>query len=77
MSAQEQSKREIKMPRGLPLVVDPEVAMVLEFMQSNIQTKKLIKVAAAVNNLAEPLWGHVITDPIPWDRLIPISFADD
>lgn len=76
MSNQIQDKKEIKMPRGLPLMVDPEVAMVLEFMQSNIQTRKLIKVASAVNRLAEPLWGHLATDPIPWDRLITISFQD-
>ncbi len=70
----EQSKIEIKLPQCLPLVVDSEVAMVIEFMQSNIKAKKLIRIAKAVNDLAIPVWGHLHDDPINWERLIPISF---
>jgi hypothetical protein len=74
MSTQTQGKKKINMPQGLLLVVDPEIAMVIEFMQSNVQAKKLIRIAKAVNDLAIPVWGHLKDDPLNLDRIIPISF---
>lgn len=72
----ETSKKQLNMPNGLQVVLDKDVAMVLEFMQLNIEARKLIKVANAVKELAEPLWGHTIKEPMQWNKFIPLAFQD-
>lgn len=75
MSTQKQSKS-LNMPQGLRLEVDKDVGMVLEFMQLNIEARKLIKVAKAINELAGPLWGHVVDGPDLWNKFMPIVLRD-
>lgn len=69
-------KKQLNMPNGLQAVLDKDVAMVLEFMQLNIEGRKLIDVANAVKDLAGPLWGHSINNPIPWSKFIPIALRE-
>lgn len=76
MSTPDQDKRSLNMPQGLSLEVDKDVGMVLEFMQLNIEARKLIDVANAVRELAGPLWGHSINNPIPWNKFIPIALRE-
>lgn len=39
-------------------VIDPDVHLVLEFMQRNLQCSRMVSVAEAVAKLAPILWGH-------------------
>ncbi len=55
----------------MELHMDPDVKMVLEFMQTNIVCSKIVAVANSVKELATPLWGHHESE-----KVIPISLKD-
>ena len=42
----------------MELIVDPDVKMVLEFMQDRLPACKLVAVADCLSPMARLLWGH-------------------
>lgn len=43
----------------MDLVMDPDVQLIAEFMQCNIQADKLRGVSSKLGRLSELLWGHL------------------
>ena len=54
----------------MQLVADEHVKAVLEFMQSNVPTVKLIGVADSLPQMAKLLWGHFPQEPCQSVRLV-------
>jgi hypothetical protein len=48
----------------MKIVNDPDVESVLEFMQRNIPSSKIIGVANALPRMAELLWGRFTQEPV-------------
>jgi hypothetical protein len=69
-----QAQRKVKMPPNTEIQIDPDVKIVLEFMQANVPIRKCVEVASAVNALALILWGRYVkpTDRYDQDYFVPI-----
>jgi hypothetical protein len=52
----------------MPLKLDRDVDAVLEFMERNIEARKLVRVARAVVGLAPFLWGDY--QPLQQEKLV-------
>jgi len=48
----------------MEVVIDPDVKAVAEFMQSRIETRKLVGVAESLRAVAPILWGHYDHVPV-------------
>jgi hypothetical protein len=48
----------------MEVVIDPDVKAVAEFMQSRIETRKLMGVAESLRVIAPLLWGHYEHAPV-------------
>jgi hypothetical protein len=48
----------------MEVVIDPDVKAVAEFMQSKIETRKLVGVAESLRVIAPILWGHYDRVPV-------------
>jgi hypothetical protein len=51
--------------------IDEHVKSVLEFMQGNVPTEKLVGVASALAEIGKPLWGR-----FPQEAFVPFNFCE-
>jgi hypothetical protein len=68
----------------MEVVIDPDVKAVAEFMQSRIETRKLVGVAESLWVIAPMLWGHYNRAPVKGIELVakpirsePLSIASE
>jgi hypothetical protein len=43
------------------LILEPDVEMVLQFMEKNVDSRRLVRVATAVSSLATIMWSNICT----------------
>jgi hypothetical protein len=55
----------------MEVVIDPDVKAVAEFMQSGIETRKLVGVTESLRAIAPILWGHYGSKPVIGIELAP------
>jgi len=56
-------------------VIDPDVKAVAEFMQSNIEARKLVGVAESLRAIAPILWGRYNQTPVAGIELLAESVS--
>jgi hypothetical protein len=60
----------------MEVIIDPDVKAVAEFMQSKMETRKLVGVAESLRVIASILLGHLRTSPCSGVELVvaPITY---